>query len=223
MSSYSRLLIAVALGMALSACSGPKGDQLRTVRSYDFASCDSTPTTDATERAALEAFAANVELTDFVRHKDTLTAASHEESLETSGLRQYEGPFYLYLHPRKVTPREESRGVTWIGMAYLHAKKVRSLKNGGDWSEWQPVRTRNFANAGRTVDGLGRWKCLVGSEIAWAEVSLQNSQWHVEPQAISVYEDPELARLRPVPSAAQTAGKEAVEPMHIESVAGASN
>jgi hypothetical protein len=212
----SRVLIAVALGVALGACGGPRGDQQRTVHSYEYASCDSIPTTDATERAALDAFKTKIELSNFVRHKDTLTAASHEESLEASGLREYEGPLYFYLHPGKVEPRQASQGVTWIGMAYLHANKVRTRKNGGEWGEWQRVRTRNFGSANRTVDGLGRWKCLVGSEIAWAEVRLQNGEWQVEPQAISVYEGAELARLLSVPTSAQIAGTEAVEPMHIE-------
>ncbi len=216
---HRRRGVAVALVAALTACSGPKGDQLRTVRSYEFATCDSMPTTDPTEQAALQAFRENVELDNFVRKKDVLTAASHEESLQASGLRQYEGPLYFYLHPLKVQPRDASHGVTWIGMTYLHARKVRTRKNGKEWSDWQRVRTRNFASDGRSVDRMGRWKCLLGAEIAWAQVRLQGGEWHVEPQAISVYEGDELARLRPVPTAAQIAGTEAVEPLHIEATA----
>jgi len=206
-----------AVAVTFSACGGPKVDQLRTVRSYDFATCDSTPTTDPTERAALDAFKAEIEVSNFLRSRNTLTVANHEETLANSGLRQYSGPFYWYLHPGKVQQMDAARGVTWSGMAYLHADKVHFRANGGDWGEWQRVRTRNFGNTNqRSVDRMPRWKCLVSSEIAWASVMLRNGQWEVEPLAISVYETPELERLRPLPTHAQIDGKEAVEPRHIE-------
>lgn len=213
----TRLTLA-ALAVAMSAGCGPKGDQLRTVHSYEFATCDSKPTTDVTERAALDAFKAQIETSNFLRARNTLTVANHEETLATSSLRQYSGPFYWYLHPGKVQQTDTDRGVTWSGMAYLHADKVRFRANGGDWGEWQRVRTRNFGNLNRSVDGMPRWKCLVSSEIAWANVKLRNGQWEVEPLAISVYELPgELERLRPLPTPAQIDGKEAVESRHIDS------
>ena len=205
-------LVAATLG----ACGGPKGDQLRTVHSYQFATCDSAPTTDPTERAALAAFKDEIETSNFIRAKNTLTVANHEETLEAGGLRQYEGPFYWYLHPGKIDPSDASHAVTWSGIAYLHASKVRFRANGGEWGEWQSVHTRNFGNLNqRSVDGMPRWKCLVGSEIAWAGVKLRNGHWDVEPLAISVYEKPEFARLRPLPTRAQIDAKEAVEPMHL--------
>ena len=211
----TRLIVAL-FAVAFSACSGPKGDQLRTVHAYDFATCDSVPTSDPAERAALDAFKAEIEISNFLRAKDTLTVANHEETVETSGLRQYSGPFYWYLHPGKIEQADASRGVTWSGMAYLHANKVRFRANGANWGEWQRVRTRNFGENQRSVDGLPRWKCLVGSEMAWAELKHRDGHWEVEPLAISVYEKPELERLLPVPSRAQIDGKEAVEPRHIE-------
>jgi hypothetical protein len=214
-----RLAVGLVVGLVvtgLSACGGPKEDQLRTVRAYEFATCDSTPTTDATERAALAAFKSEIDTSNFIRSRNTLTVANHEERLEASGLRQYEGPFYWYLHPGKVESRDAAQGVTWSGLAYLHASKVRFRANGGDWDEWQRVRTRNFGDRSRTADGMPRWKCLVGSEIAWASVKLRNGQWEVEPLAISVYEQPELERLHPLPTRAQIEGKEAVEPKHVE-------
>jgi len=211
-----RLALA-ALAVTLSACGGPKGDQLRTVHSYDFASCDSKPTTDANERAALDAFKAEIEPSHFLRDRNTLTVANHEESLATSGLRQYSGPFYWYLHPGQVQKRDAERGVTWSGMAYLHADKVRFRANGGDWGEWQRVRTRNFGNTNlRSADRMPRWKCLMNAEIAWASVKLRNGQWEVEPEAVSVYETSELERLRPLATRAQIDGKEAVESRHLD-------
>ena len=212
----TRLALA-ALLVAISACGGPKGDQLRTVHSYDFASCDSKPTTDPNERAALDAFKAEIEPSNFLRDRNTLTVANHEETLATSGLRQYSGPFYWYLHPGQVQKRDAEQGVTWSGMAYLHADRVRFRANGGDWGEWQRVRTRNFGNTNlRSADRMPRWKCLMNAEIAWASVKLRNGQWEVEPQAISVYETAELARLRPLPTRAQIDGKEAVESRHLD-------
>lgn len=200
-------------GLCLAACSGPHEDQLRTVKSYEFASCDSTPTSDATELAALQAFRSEVVLPNFSRERDSLIAAAHEPTLEESGLRQYEGPVYLYLHPRKVEPQERAAGVDWAGMAYLHASKVRTRANGGEWQEWERVRTRNFAETAPSAGGLGRWKCLVGSEIAWAEVMHRNGEWIVAPAAISVYEADELQRLQPTPDRAQIDGTHAVAPL----------
>jgi len=217
MKSTVSILLAIALAASLGAC-GYKEDQLRTVRSYQFATCDSAPTKDPTELAALAAFKDEVEFSNFVRSKNTFTMASHEETLEASGLRQYEGPFYWYLHPGNIAPTDASQGVTWSGVAYLHAKKVRFRANGEAWGEWQPVRTRNFGGdlMRRSVDPLPRWACLVGSEVAWARLKLRDGQWEVQPLVISVYERPELSRLRPVPTRAQIDAKEAVEPMHLE-------
>src|SRR5262249_31991840 len=140
----STRLALVALAATLSACSGPKDDQLRTVKSFDFATCNSTPTTDATERAALDAFKAEIEVSNFLRAPNTLTVAKHEDTLEMSGLRQYSGPFCWCLHPGQVQQKDAERGVTWSGMAYLHADKVPFRANGGDWGKWERVRTRNF-------------------------------------------------------------------------------
>jgi hypothetical protein len=107
--------------------------------------------------------------------------------------------------------------VTWSGIAYLHASEVRFRANGGEWGDWQSVHTRNFSNLNqRSVDHMPRWKCLVGSEIAWASVKLRDGHWDVEPLAISVYEKPELERLRPLPTRAQIDAKEAIEPMHLQ-------
>jgi hypothetical protein len=208
-------LMAALATMALAGCA-PKGDQVRTVHSYQFATCDSAPTTASTERDALAAFKDAIEIGNFIRNKNTLTVANHEETLDASGLRQYQGPFYWYLHPGGIEPRDASNGVTYSGVAYLHASKVRFRPNGGEWGEWQYVRTRNFGNLNqRSVDRMPRWKCLVGSEIAWASVKLRDGHWDVEPLAISVYEKPELDRLLPVPTTAQIEAKEAIEPLHL--------
>lgn len=87
---------------------------------------------------------------------------------------------------------------------------MRTRRNGAGWGEWQRVRTRNFADGTHTVDGLGRWKCLVGSEFAWALVERRAGQWHVQPQSVSVYDEAELPRLLPEPGPAQASGTEAV-------------
>jgi hypothetical protein len=63
----------------------------------------------------------------------------------------------------------------------------------------------------RTVDRLGRWKCLVGAEIAWADVTRVAGQWTVRPAAASVYESDEIRRALFTPSRAQIEGKEPVE------------
>ena len=185
-------LVAATLG----AC-GPKGDQLRTVHSYQFATCDSAPTTDPTERAALAAFKDEIETSNFIRAKNTLTVANHEETLEAGGLRQYEGPFYWYLHPGKIDPSDASHAVNWSGIAYLHASKVRFRANGGEWGEWQSVHTRNFGNLNqRSVDGMPRWKCLVGvrNRVGRRGAS-RNGRWDVEPLAISVLRKTEVRAL----------------------------
>jgi hypothetical protein len=215
-SPMSTRLTITLVAATLSACGGPKSDQLRTVTSYEFATCDSAVTTDPQERAALAAFKDEIEISNFIRAKNTLTVANHEETLDASGVRQYKGPFYWYLHPGKIIPFDASRAVTWSGMAFLHASQVRFHANGGEWGEWQPVRTRNFGNLNqRSVDRMPRWKCLVSSEIAWASVKLRDGHWEVEPLAISVYEKPELERLRPLPTSAQIDAKEAIEPLHL--------
>jgi hypothetical protein len=147
----------------------------------------------------------------FVRHKGNLIAANHEQTSAASGLREYSGPFYFYLHPRTLEPFEAKRGVTWIATAYLHADQVRSRANGADWSDWQRVRTRNFVATTPTIDGLGRWKCLIGAEIAWAEVSRIDNQWQVQPVVVGVYGGDELQRAIPVATAAQIDGTESVQ------------
>jgi hypothetical protein len=220
MQTIRRILIRLTLNcavlgltMSLAGCGGAKEDALRTVKSYDFASCDSTPTTDAVQLEAIREFKSRVESEYFVRHDGRLFAANRESAAESSGLREYEGPFYIYVHPQSPTEKETARGIDWSAMIYLHAQKVRALTNGGTWSEWDRVRTRNFAQAGRTVDGLGRWKCLMGSEIAWARVSRSGSEWTVVPQAVGVYEADELLRALPAPSKAEVEGASPVAPL----------
>jgi hypothetical protein len=73
------------------------------------------------------------------------------------------------------------------------------------------VRTRNFGAPGRSVEGLGRWKCLLGAEIAWASVARSNGQWTVTPLAVSVYETDEIRRALPTPAQKQIEGQDAVE------------
>lgn len=208
-------LIWVPFALLLAACSGPEENQLRTVKSYEFASCDSTPTTDATELAALKAFSDEVEARYFLRHDGSLFVVNREESTAASGLREYEGPFHLYLHPRKSVPGEEEQGTEWVGTAYLHAARVRTRANGGDWSQWERVRTRNFGEGGVTAENLGRWKCLMNAEIAWADVRLRNGAWEVTPTGVSVYEADELERLLPTPSEAQIEGTATVPPLSL--------
>jgi len=212
-----RIVPMLVVTLFAAACGGPKTDQLRTVKSWEFSSCESAPTTDATELAALDAFKVDVQLLHFVRDRDTLIAANHEATPEASGLRQYEGPFYLYLHPRRLEPEETNQGIEWIATAYLHAANVRTRRNGGEWSAYQRVRTRNFAVNTQTVGGLGRWQCLLNSEIAWATLSLRHGKWRVEPLAIGVYEGVELQRLRPLPTRAQIEGTETVQAMLLPS------
>jgi hypothetical protein len=219
MKPFRRILIGVTLNcavlgltMSVAGC-GAKEDALRTVKSYEFASCDSTPTTDAIQLEAIGEFKRGVQSEYFVRHDGRLFAANHESAAEDSGLREYEGPFYIYVHPHSPTEQETAKGIDWSAMIYLHAKQVRTLRNGGTWSEWERVRTRNFAQAGRTVDGLGRWKCLMGSEIAWARVSRSGSQWTVVPQAVGVYEEDELSQALPVPSKSEVEGASPVAPL----------
>lgn len=47
---------------ALSACGAPEEDKLRSVTSYEFASCDSVPAADATQLEAIKAQAAALDL-----------------------------------------------------------------------------------------------------------------------------------------------------------------
>lgn len=202
----------LSLTMSLAAC-GAKEDALRTVKSYDFASCDSTPTTDAVQLEAIREFKSRVQSEYFVRHDGRLFAANRESAAEDSGLREYDGPFYIYVHPHSPTQEETARRIDWSAMMYLHAHQVRTLRNGGTWSEWERVRTRNFGQSGRTVDGLGRWKCLIGSEIAWAQVSRSGGQWTVVPQAVGVYEADELSRALPAPSKTEIEGASPVAPL----------
>jgi hypothetical protein len=203
--------------LVVVACSGPKEDQLRTVKSYELSSCESSPTTDPTEREAINFFRGEVQQMLFTRRSGSLYAANHENTLDASGVREYEGPFYLYVHPRRPEQNEQMQGVDWIATVYLHAARVRSRTNGGDWTKWQPVRTRNFLANTRTGDGLGRWKCLMYAEIAWADVVRRRGVWEIKPIAASVYESEELDRLRPAPTTDQIAGKTAVAPLTLHS------
>jgi hypothetical protein len=212
----TRILAWIPVALALAACGSADEDQLRTVKSYEFSSCDSTPTTDAKELAALKAFSAEVRTRYFTRQDSSLFVSNREESPAASGVREYEGPFHLYLHPRKLERRDQEQGVEWAAVAYLHAAKVRTRTNGGDWSEWERVRTRNFfEDGGRTTEGMGRWKCLVNAEIAWADVLYKNGSWEVTPRAISVYNRDELERLLPTPSPAQIEGDATVPPLSL--------
>lgn len=208
-SAYRTAMLACAL--VLCSCGGPEEDKLRSVESFEFASCNSTPTTDATHLEAIKAFQDEVHHRYFVRRKDSEFVANHEAGAAASGVREYEGPFYVYVHPRKLDKIEERQGYEWGATVFLHASKVRSRANGQNWGEWNSVRTRNFAVAGRTVEGLGRWKCLIGAEIAWADVLRQNGKWTVTPLAVSVYEAEEIRRALPTPSRNQIEGKEPVE------------
>ena len=207
----TRSLLLLASAAALSACGGPEEDQLRSVKSYEFASCSSAPTTDATQLEAIKAFDSDLRHHYFVRRKDSEFVANHESGAGASGVREYEGPFYIYVHPRALDKLETRQGVDWAATIFLHAAKVRSRTNGDKWGDWNAVRTRNFAVAGRTVEGLGRWKCLIGAEIAWANVTRKSGVWTVTPLAVSVYENDEIRRALPAPSRAQIEGKDAVE------------
>jgi hypothetical protein len=141
-----------------------------------------------------------------VRQKTTLTAAMHEDDAGSSGLREYRGPFYTYVHSAPLQKQDAKNHVTWRGYVYLHAKETRNRSNGSAWSDWQPVRTRVFISTTRTADGLGRWKCLIGAEIAWAEVTRQNDLWVTTPEVVTTYDHSELKRLLPVATSAQIDG-----------------
>jgi hypothetical protein len=206
---YRSLVLIVAA--TLCACGAPEEDKLRSVTSYEFASCTSVPTTDATQLDAIKAFDSEVRHKYFVRRRDSEFIANHESGAGTSGVREYEGPFHVYVHPRKLEKRDLAAGADWAATVFLHASRVRARANGQDWGEWNKVRTRNFDTMSRTVDGLGRWKCLVGAEIAWADVTRVHGQWKVTPAAVSVYESDEIRRALPTPSRAQIEGKEPVE------------
>jgi hypothetical protein len=199
------------LAATLSACGGSEEDKLRSVTSYEFASCSSVPTTDATQLDAIKAFDTQLRHKYFVRRRDSEYVANHESGAGSSGVREYEGPFYVYVHPRKLEKRDVAEGVDWAATIFLHASKVRARANGQDWGDWNKVRTRNFATLDRTVDGLGRWKCLLGAEIAWANVTRKGGQWTVTPAAVSVYDNDEVRRALPTPSLSQIEGKASVE------------
>jgi hypothetical protein len=200
----------LGLAASLAACGGAKEDALRTVKSFQFASCESTPTTDPVELEAIREFKRAVESEYFVRQGGSLFAANHESDTNASGLREYDGPIYIYVHHQEPTREETAKGIDWSAMIYLHARKVRTRTNFQKWGEWQSVRTRNFTQNARSVDGLGRWKCLMGSEIAWASVQRHGSEWTVVPLAVGVYEAEELARAVPTPSEAEIKGSSPV-------------
>lgn len=117
----------------------------------------------------------------------------------------------LYIAGSAVFPTSGIANPTLTLLALAH--RLGDRANGGEWSDWERVRTRNFGASGRTADGLGRWKCLLNAEIAWAEVSMQAGEWRVTPAAVSVYDTSELERLEPPPTSAQTEGVEAVAPL----------
>lgn len=204
-------IVALIGAALLTACGAPEADKLRTVTSYDFSTCDSVPTTDTTQLEAIHAFQSEVQRKYFVRRRDSELIANHESDAAASGVREYEGPFYVYVHPRKLEKNDTEQGVDWAAWVFLHAKKVRSRSNGRDWSDWSSVRTRNFGSPGRTVEGMGRWKCLLGAEIAWADITRSGGVWTVTPLAVSVFEQDEVRRALPVPSESQITGKQAVE------------
>jgi hypothetical protein len=195
----------------LCACGSHEEYKPRSVTSFEFASCNSVPTTDATHLEAINAFNSELRQKYFVQQRDFEYVANHESGSGSSGVRQYKGPFYIYVHPRKLEKAEQRDGVDWAATVLLHAMKVRARSNGQDWGEWNSVRTRNFAAEGRTVDQLGRWKCLMGAEIAWANVTRKGGQWTVTPLGVSVYESDEVRHALPTPSGAQIDGKEPVE------------
>ena len=191
----------------LAACGSADPDQLRTVRAYEMSSCNAEPTTDRLQLAAAEHFQTQLTEKYFVRKDGVLTAANHESDAAASGLRQYRGPFYVYIHPRKLTNEDLSRQIDWAGTLFLHAESVRSRVNGADFGEWQRVRTRNFTDQTRSADGLTRWVCLKNAEIAWADVTHEQRIWRVKPLAVSVYEsEDQLRRLLPLASSEQIAG-----------------
>lgn len=211
MRSLSRFSVLVVSAATLCACGAPEEDKLRSVTSYEFATCDSAPTTDPVHLEAIKAFDTEVRKRYFVRKRDSEYIASHESGADASGVREYEGPFYIYVHPRKLERADQRAGVDWAAQVFLHAIKVRSRSNGQDWGDWNSVRTRNFAVAGRSVDGMPRWKCLMGAEIAWADVTRKGGQWTVTPIGVSVYESDEIRRALPQPTTAQIEGEKPVE------------
>lgn len=210
MSTTRIIAILPIVAATLIGCGGAEEDKLRTVKSFDFASCVSEPTTDATEIEAIDKFRARVRDKYFAADGDALYAANHESTLESSGVREYEGPFYIYVHTRQPERREVEAGVDWAATVFLHAKNVRARANEKEWNDWQSVRTRNFAVQGRTVEGIGRWKCLLGAEIAWADVRREKEVWVVTPSAIGVYEGEEIERALPLPNPDQIKGTETV-------------
>lgn len=201
------LAIAVSLATAVAGCSGPKQDQYRTVTSYEFATCDSRPTTDPVELEALRRFRDHAGSHWFRDGRDSMFAAMHERTGKESGLREYRGEPYWYVHPLRLEPEDAEAHVDWKAMVYLHAREVRTHPNGGDWTDWQRVRTRNFGAGGNgpTAEGMGRWACLVGAEIAWAEVTRSGTEWDVRPLGAGPYGEDELHRMEPRPSAEQIA------------------
>ncbi len=202
--------------LAIAGCSGPKQDQYRTVTSYEFASCDSVPTTDPMQLDALRRFRDHAGAHWFRDGGESLFAAMHERTGAESGLREYRGEPYWYLHVLKLEPEETAAGVEWKAMAYRHAREVRTRVNGEDWGEWQRVRTRNFgaSNGGPTAEGMGRWACLVGAEIAWAEVRRVKTdggvEWELTPLGAGPYPEEELHRMEPRPTPEQVAGDASV-------------
>jgi hypothetical protein len=209
--NLSAAVLVIVCAFVTTAC-GKKPDQLRTVTSYEMSSCNSEPTREQTESDAADRFRFRVVEGYFARDEDGLYAANREDTAAASALRQYRGPFYTYIHPIKLSDEERAQGIEWSGMIYLHAESVRTRPNGHDWGEWQRVRTRNFADSGRTADGLGRWKCLLNAEIAWARVNKLKGIFIVEPEAAGVYDGAELKRLLPVPAKDEISGTVIVAP-----------
>ncbi len=215
----ARGFTALAVGSLLllaGACSDRQEDQYRTVTAYEFASCDSKPTTDAVELEALRRFRDVADEDWFRVDGDSRYAAMHERTGKDSGLRQYRGYPYWYVHVMKPEREDELEHVDWKAMVYLHAREVRVRINGEDWGEWQPVRTRNFgaSRSGPTAEGMGRWICLLGAEIAWAEVRRRKTddgvEWEVKPLGAGPYADDELQRIEPRPTPEQIANEASV-------------
>ena len=205
-----------ALALLAAGCSGSTEDRHRTVTGYEFANCDSVPTTDPLELEALNRFREHAIRYWFHDAGDSLYAAMHERTGRDSGLRQYRGERYWYLHVLKVTPKDTARQVEWKALAYLHQREVRSRVNGEDWTDWQRVRTRNFDTSGAAPSpgSLGRWACLIGAEIAWAEVSRiatpDGLVWRIKPLGAGPYPEEEVHRLDPLPTPEQIANEASV-------------
>jgi hypothetical protein len=217
--SFRGCAVPIAAAFALlvvAGCANREQDQYRTVTSYEFAGCDSTPTTDAVELEALHQFRTLADQRWFRADGDSRYAAMHERTGTDSGLREYRGDRYWYVHVLKPEGSDRRNNVDWKAMVYLHAREVRVRVNGGDWGEWQPVRTRNFgaSRAGPTAEGMGRWACLMGAEIAWAEVRRLRTddgiEWEVKPLGAGPYSEEELHRIEPRPTAAQIANEASV-------------